>query len=174
MLLVFALAVFSAGFHEFGHAAATRYGGGTPGGMGMGIYMVWPAFYTDVTDAYRLPRRDRLRVDLGGLYFNAVVAVATLAVWLDYPLRVRMWRSVRRTVVRSVRRVELWNGNHEPPLRTFFTDPDHIVRWAWKTRRKTAARVGELLDRRPELPVVRLRSHAAAERWLRGPLREAG
>ena len=37
----------------------------------MGLYMVWPAFYTDVTDSYRLPRRDRLRVDLGGIYFNA-------------------------------------------------------------------------------------------------------
>src|SRR4051794_6152607 len=81
LLLVFALGVLSAGAHELGHAAACRYGGGTPGGMGMGLYMVWPAFYTDVTDAYRLPRRDRLRVDLGGLYFNAVVAVVTLGVW---------------------------------------------------------------------------------------------
>jgi putative peptide zinc metalloprotease protein len=82
LLLVFGLAVASAGFHELGHAAACRYGGATPGGMGMGMYLVWPAFYTDVTDAYRLPRRDRLRVDLGGLYFNAVVAVITMAVWL--------------------------------------------------------------------------------------------
>jgi putative peptide zinc metalloprotease protein len=81
LLLVFGLAVASAGFHEIGHASACRYGGATPGGMGVGIYMVWPAFYTDVTDAYRLPRRDRLRVDFGGLYFNALVAVATLAVW---------------------------------------------------------------------------------------------
>jgi putative peptide zinc metalloprotease protein len=82
LLLVFALAVASAGFHELGHAAACRYGGATPAGMGMGIYLVWPAFYTDVTDSYRLPRRDRLRVDLGGLYFNAVVAVVTMGVWL--------------------------------------------------------------------------------------------
>ena len=50
--------------------------------MGAGIYLVWPAFYTDVTDAYRLPRRARLRTDLGGLYFNAVIAVVTLGVWL--------------------------------------------------------------------------------------------
>jgi putative peptide zinc metalloprotease protein len=50
----------------------------------MGIYMVWPAFYTDVTDSYRLPRRDRLRVDLGGIYFNAIVSVATLGVWLAW------------------------------------------------------------------------------------------
>ncbi|HEY3920971.1 MAG TPA: hypothetical protein VGL76_02555 [Gaiellaceae bacterium] len=84
LLLVFVLAIASAGFHELGHASACRYGGGTPGGMGMGIYMVWPAFYTDVTDAYRLPRRDRLRIDLAGLYFNAVVAVATMAVWLAW------------------------------------------------------------------------------------------
>jgi putative peptide zinc metalloprotease protein len=82
LLLVFGLTVASAGFHEIGHAAACRYGGASPGGMGMGLYMVWPAFYTDVTDAYRLARRDRLRVDLGGLYFNALVAVATVAVWL--------------------------------------------------------------------------------------------
>src|SRR3954451_10689069 len=82
LLLVFVLAVASAGFHELGHASACRYGGGTPGGMGMGLYLVWPAFYTDVTDAYRLPRRDRLRVDLGGLYFNAVVAVLTMGAWL--------------------------------------------------------------------------------------------
>ncbi|MBV8478986.1 MAG: hypothetical protein JOY72_01660, partial [Actinobacteria bacterium] len=84
LLLVFALAVASAAFHELGHAAACRYGGAQPGGMGAGIYMVWPAFYTDVTDAYRLPRRDRLRVDLGGIYFNAIVAVVTVAVWFAW------------------------------------------------------------------------------------------
>ena len=42
------------------------------GAMGAGLYLVWPAFYTDVDDSYRLPRRGRLVVDLGGLYFNAV------------------------------------------------------------------------------------------------------
>jgi putative peptide zinc metalloprotease protein len=82
LLLVFVLAVVSAGFHEIGHAAACRYGGARPAGMGMGLYLVWPAFYTDVTDSYRLPKRSRLRVDLGGLYFNAVVADVTLALWL--------------------------------------------------------------------------------------------
>ena len=50
--------------------------------MGVGIYLVWPAFYTDVTDSYRLPRAARLRTDLGGLYFNAIVAVATFGAWL--------------------------------------------------------------------------------------------
>ncbi|MCW2925091.1 MAG: hypothetical protein JWM98_2495 [Thermoleophilia bacterium] len=81
ILLLFALGVGSAGFHELGHATACRYGGGTPGAMGAGIYLVWPAFYTDVTDAYRLPTRARLRTDLGGLYFNAIVAVAAFGAW---------------------------------------------------------------------------------------------
>jgi putative peptide zinc metalloprotease protein len=81
LLLVFAVTVLSAGFHEFGHAAAARRGGAQPGVMGAGVYLVWPAFYTDVTDSYRLGRLGRIRTDLGGLYFNAIVAVAIAAVW---------------------------------------------------------------------------------------------
>jgi putative peptide zinc metalloprotease protein len=88
LLLVLGLTIASAAFHEIGHAAACRYSGGRPGGMGAGIYLVWPAFYTDVTDAYRLPRKSRLRTDLGGIYFNAFVAVLTLGVWLATGLEV--------------------------------------------------------------------------------------
>jgi putative peptide zinc metalloprotease protein len=80
-LTVVAVTVLSAGFHEFGHAAAARYGGSTPGAMGFGIYLFWPAFYTDVTDSYRLGRAGRVRTDLGGLYFNALVVLASFAVW---------------------------------------------------------------------------------------------
>ena len=81
LLTVFVVTVLSAGFHEFGHAAAARYGGATPGAMGTGLYLIWPAFYTDVTDSYRLGRAGRVRTDLGGLYFNAIVAVAMLGSW---------------------------------------------------------------------------------------------
>ncbi|MGM0930386.1 MAG: hypothetical protein ACQEXN_11835 [Actinomycetota bacterium] len=81
LLLVFAVTILSAGFHEFGHAAGARRGGATPGAMGVGLYLIWPAFYTDVTDSYRLGRGGRLRTDLGGLYFNAIVVVGTMGVW---------------------------------------------------------------------------------------------
>jgi len=40
--------------------------------IGMGIYVIWPAFFTNVTDAYRLGRAGRIRTDLGGGYFNAI------------------------------------------------------------------------------------------------------
>jgi putative peptide zinc metalloprotease protein len=81
LLLVFVVSVLSGGFHEFGHAAAARYSGAEPGAMGAGLYLVWPAFYTDVTDSYRLGRAGRVRTDLGGLYFNALVVVLTFAWW---------------------------------------------------------------------------------------------
>lgn len=81
LLLILAVTILSAGFHEFGHAAAARKGGATPGAMGTGLYLIWPAFFTDVTDSYRLGRGGRLRTDLGGLYFNAIVAVAIMALW---------------------------------------------------------------------------------------------
>jgi putative peptide zinc metalloprotease protein len=81
LLAVFAITVLSAGFHEFGHAAAARYSGATPGAMGAGLYLVWPAFYTDVTDSYRLGRGGRIRTDLGGLYFNALLSVAMFGLW---------------------------------------------------------------------------------------------
>ncbi|MCX4819037.1 hypothetical protein OG883_03780 [Streptomyces sp. NBC_01142] len=75
ILLVVLLTLVSSAFHEIGHAAACRSSGARPGAMGCGIYLVWPAFYTDVTDSYRLGRAGRLRVDLGGVYFNALFIV---------------------------------------------------------------------------------------------------
>ena len=71
-LLVLAVVLVSAAFHECGHVGACRYGGARPGRMGFGLYLVWPALYSTVTDSYRLSRAGRLRTDLGGVYFNAV------------------------------------------------------------------------------------------------------
>jgi putative peptide zinc metalloprotease protein len=83
LLMVLGLIVVSAAFHECGHATACAYGGAKPGAMGAGIYIVWPAFYTDVTDAYRLDKRGRLRTDLGGVYFNVIFILVTgAAYWI--------------------------------------------------------------------------------------------
>jgi putative peptide zinc metalloprotease protein len=81
LLMVFGLVAVSAAFHECGHATACRYGGATPGAMGAGIYVVWPAFYTDVTDAYRLNKAGRLRTDLGGVYFNVIFSLVTAGLY---------------------------------------------------------------------------------------------
>ena len=87
LLMVLGLSVVSMVFHECGHAAACRYGGARPGVIGIGFYVMWPAFFTNVTDAYRLGRAGRIRTDLGGVYFNAVFALALAAAYLatGYP-----------------------------------------------------------------------------------------
>lgn len=76
LILTFGFIILAAAFHETGHATGCRYGGAEPGAMGAGIYIIWPAFYTDVTDSYRLGRGGRLRTDLGGVYFNAIFILA--------------------------------------------------------------------------------------------------
>lgn len=81
MLVLIGAMVLATAFHELGHATATRYGGAKPGVMGVGIYLVWPAFYTDITDAYRLGKVGRLRADLGGVYFNALFALVVAAMY---------------------------------------------------------------------------------------------
>ncbi|MDO5503964.1 MAG: AAA family ATPase [Actinomycetia bacterium] len=92
---------------------------------------------------------------------------ADLLVWLDLPTRTAMRQVIGRTLRRRLRREELWNGNVEPPLHTFFSDPEHIVRWAWSTRHKARQRISAARQTRPELPIVHLRSHRESEQWLR-------
>ncbi len=81
-LLVLLIIMLVAGVvHEFGHAAALRYGGGQVRGMGVGLYLIYPAFYTDVTDSYRLGRWGRVRTDLGGFYFHLLFAVGVMGLY---------------------------------------------------------------------------------------------
>ena len=101
---------------------------------------------------------------------DALADRADLLVWLDLPRWLVMNRVVRRTVRRSVLGLELWNGNREAPLWTFVNDPDHIVRWAWRTHPQTSARVRACVEQRPALSAVALRSGARVASWLSGPL----
>lgn len=99
---------------------------------------------------------------------------ADLLVWLDFPFAtVTLPRVTVRTLRRRLRREELWNGNVEPPLRTFFTEREHIVRWAIATRNTYRERIPRLEMDAPHLTIVRLRTPREAERWLRGPLTSA-
>jgi len=85
-LLLVVLTYASLAFHECGHAAACRRGGAQPGAIGIGVYLVWPVMFTDVTDSYRLGRRGRLRTDLGGVYFNGVftLLLAVAYAWTGF------------------------------------------------------------------------------------------
>lgn len=99
---------------------------------------------------------------------------ADLLVWLDLPRRVVFARLLRRTLYRRLRRTPLWNSNVEPPLRTFFTDRDHLLRWAWRAHARTGPRVLAALDDPTGPVVVRLGSPREVRTWLGGPLAAAG
>lgn len=93
---------------------------------------------------------------------------ADTVILLDHPRPLTMWQVTRRTVGRRWRREQLWNGNTEGPLHTVFTDPDHVIRWAWQTHGQPARRVARLLEQRGEqVAVVRLRGRAQVRRWVR-------
>ena len=47
-----------------------------------GFYLIYPAFYTDTTESYRLGRWGRVRTDLGGFYFHLLFAVGLVAAYL--------------------------------------------------------------------------------------------
>ena len=96
-----------------------------------------------------------------------LAARADLLVWLDLPRWTVLTRVVVRTLRRRLLRVELWHGNREPPLRTFFSDPAHIVRWSMSTRGLYPDRVREALRQRSDLRLVRLRSRRDVRRFLR-------
>jgi adenylate kinase family enzyme len=98
------------------------------------------------------------------------LARADLLVWLDHSRAHVMRQIVPRTLHRRRHRVEMWNGNREPPLWTIFTRRDHIVRWAWRTHRKTTTRVHKVLAGHDAPVVVRLRGRRQVHAWLDGPV----
>ncbi len=72
--------------HELGHAyQAVKRGLRVPT-MGVAFMVLFPLFYTDVSDAWRLTRRrDRLMVDAGGVLVELGIAVIATLVWVFLP-----------------------------------------------------------------------------------------
>jgi Zn-dependent protease len=60
-------------WHEIGHCAAARRLGIRVDGMGMGWYLVFPAFFSRVSLVCLLPRRERLVLYASGIYFQLVI-----------------------------------------------------------------------------------------------------
>jgi len=79
---VFLLFVASSCFHELGHASACRHYGVSHGGVGLGLYLSFPVFYTDVTETWRLKRRQRLVVNTAGVYFQLLFLSPIILVYL--------------------------------------------------------------------------------------------
>lgn len=81
MALVLVVLNVAALGHELGHAAACRHYGLTPGDIGWGVYLAMFVLYADASAAWRLPRRQRAVVDLGGVYFELALTLVLLAAY---------------------------------------------------------------------------------------------
>lgn len=92
---------------------------------------------------------------------------AQVVVWLDYGLPVILWRLLRRTLRRSVRKEELWNGNRES-LRLSLCSSDSILLWALQTHRRRRMEYSRLVERPAfgHLHVIRLQSPRSTCAWL--------
>ncbi len=72
LIYFFVLMALSTTFHEIGHASSASYFGAKHGGIGGGFYLFTPVYYADVTDVWRLPKKQRIVVNLAGMYFEMI------------------------------------------------------------------------------------------------------
>lgn len=59
-------------FHELGHATAARYYKSNIGKIGIGLYLLMPVAYTDLSSIWGLNRKKRIVINAGGFYFSLI------------------------------------------------------------------------------------------------------
>lgn len=79
-LLLFFLSFIGVTFHEFGHATAAHYFGARHGGIGGGFYLFMPVYFADVTDIWKLPKSQRIIVNLAGMYFELIYCIFLITI----------------------------------------------------------------------------------------------
>ena len=81
-IVVVVLIVIVFFLHELGHSSALYYYGEIPRKIGMGLYLFAPVLFADVTDSWKLNNKQRIIVDLGGLYFQLIISCFYLFIFL--------------------------------------------------------------------------------------------
>lgn len=108
---------------------------------------------------------------IDGTYRNKlgdlVLAEADVVLWLDLPIRVWLPRLVRRTIWRLIAGEELWNGNRES-LRSALWGRDSLFAYAFRHHFR---RRREWPDELSRFPVIRIRTTAGVDAFLRGAAR---
>ena len=88
-------------------------------------------------------------------------------VWLDYPMPIVLARWARRTLARIRSGDEFWPGTGNRESVRHALRRDSLLGWILTTHRARRRRLADALAARPDVRAIRLRSPAAAERWLR-------
>lgn len=85
ILAIFAISTLAALIHELGHAAALYFYKCKGAEIGWGLYLIYPVFYTDVSEAWRLKRTERAMIDVAGMYFQCIPLAALMLIFLYAP-----------------------------------------------------------------------------------------
>ena len=99
-------------------------------------------------------------------WLDLALARVDLIVALDYPRWRSLGRLIRRTMLRSLDRKPICNGNTESIRQTF--SRDSIILWHFKSFASKRDRIRAWAVDESGPDVVRFTSHAAARRWLEG------
>lgn len=105
VLLILGLGLAIVLLHELGHATAAWRGGARQVGIGVGWYVCFPVAYADLSEIWRLPRRQRALIDVAGIYMQGLAVAALMLVNYWYPSAGFLALSVAVTI--SI----LWNMN---------------------------------------------------------------
>lgn len=88
-LIVCVLVLF---IHELGHVSAANRCNVEVEKIGLGIYLSYVVFYTDVTNSWLANRKQRLLIDSGGIYFQLILsAILVLCVYLSDGIWKMLW-----------------------------------------------------------------------------------
>jgi putative peptide zinc metalloprotease protein len=82
ILVLMLLSTLSTFWHELGHASAAAHYGCRGMTIGWGLYLIYTVLWTNVSEAWRLPRRQRAIVDIGGVYFESIFLLILLGLHL--------------------------------------------------------------------------------------------
>lgn len=71
-------------FHELGHIAACDRFGIKHGNIGFGFYLLCPVMYADITEVWRLSKKDRIIVNLAGIYLGNIFSLIFISLFVIF------------------------------------------------------------------------------------------
>lgn len=74
--------MFSVVAHELGHISACKRYGGQHGGIGFGMYLIFPVFWADIHGIWMLPKKERLYINMAGIYIQLLIGLFLAAIYL--------------------------------------------------------------------------------------------
>lgn len=86
LLFFFVFSIINTFWHEVGHATAAFRFGVEPKDIGFGFYIIYPIFFTDVSDIWQLSKKQRNIVNLGGIYFQMIVNLILISLYYISPV----------------------------------------------------------------------------------------